>query len=519
MPRFILRLGRIPLAPFAASLLICVPLWISNLTAVPVEMMVPVVIGLLAVAASLLVAIWLMVRDWARASVIAAIWTDFLLYLPSVIRSVTENQWVMVAAIVAGCLLAWDVSRRVTKDSTTVRQVNGAVNLFFGTAAIAMACIFSLQQWGIERGRPDPRGTFAPFAGKADAHSPDVWHIIMDRYAGEETLSRTYGFQNTAFLGALRARGFSVAKGSYSNYQITPLSLASTLNASYLESFTAKFGISDDRVPMFRAIDRNAAFDFFKRQGYRINFAGGWANVTFDNSLADRKITFRPLSEISRTVLDQSVPGVLAQMLGIPFADGRKDQCLREKYKFEQLRELAREHGRKYVFAHFLLPHPPYTFAADGKCQSIAEARKIGRVGSYVGQVEYSNGELVQLVDAILKGPRPATIIIQADEGPYPAKYAVDELEFAPSYKPGETLLNDTPDIRREKTNIILAIRHADGKQDVTPLSPVNIYPAITNHSFGTNIPFKPDRTFMFGGDLDYSAMRDISHETFGSAR
>ena len=519
MHRFVSQFGRLPLAPFPTSILVCVPLWISNSPDITYEMILPAALMLLASSAILLVGIWLGVRNWARASLIAAIWINFLLYLPSIVRAVTENQWAMCAVIVFGGVLAWDLSRRIPKDGAAARQANGAVSLFLGISAIVMACIFTWQQFDFERGRPEPRNTFAPFPGKADVHSPDVWHIVMDRYAGQETLSRTYGFDNSAFLSVLHERGFSVARDAYSNYQITPLSLASTLNASYLDTFTSKLGRADDRIPMFRAIDHNAAFDFFKRQGYQVIFAGGWANVTFDNSQADRKIAFRSLSEVSRTVLNQSVPGVIAEMLGLPFADGRKDQCLREKYKFDRLQELAGQPGRKYVFAHFLVPHPPYVFTADGTCQSVAQARKIGRTSSYVAQVEYSNDALLRLVDGILKGPRPATIVLHADEGPYPAKYATDEREFNPTYGPGENYLNDTPNIRRDKTNIILAIRHADGRQDKIPISPVNIYPAITNHSFGTNLSFKPDRTFMFGWDLDYRNMRDISSETFGSAR
>ena len=340
---------------------------------------------------------------WAiGASLIAAIWIDFLLYLPSVVRSVTDSRWVMCGAIVVVGLLAWDLSRRIPKNRARVRQANGAVGLFFGTAAIVMTGIFAVQQASAEQGRPDPHGTFAPFPGKADAHSPDVWHFIMDRYAGAETLSRTYGFDNSAFLDALAKRGFVVSRGAYSNYQITPLSLASTLNASYLDGYIPRIGEHDDLVPMFRAIDQNAAFDFFKRQGYPVIFAGGWANVTFDNSQADRKIRFRSMSEVARTILDQSVPGVLAKMLGLPFADGRTDQCLRVKYKFDTLRQIAGEPGRKYVFAHFLLPHPPYTIAASGTCQSIAGAQAIGRTRAYVGQIEFANGELLKLIDAIL---------------------------------------------------------------------------------------------------------------------
>ncbi|GGB88173.1 hypothetical protein GCM10011494_03080 [Novosphingobium endophyticum] len=519
MRQFVARLGRLPVTPFAIPILACIPLWIENFPRISYQMVLPTVLGLLSLAALLLVGIWLAARDWARASLIASIWIGFLLYLPSPIRVVTESRWVMSGAIVIGAALAWDMSRRVLRETGRFRRANGIANLLSGLPAFVMVGALIIQQQHIERGRPDPRDSFAAFPGQANAQSPDVWHIVMDRYAGASTLSRSYGFDNKAFLSALRERGFTVADDAYANYQITPLSLASTLNASYLDAYTPRLGNQNDIVPMFRAIDKNAAFDFFRRQGYEVIFAGGWADVTNDNSQADRKIEFRRIGELPRTVVNQSVPGVLAQMLGMPYADGRGDQCLRAKYKFDRLREVAGEPARKYVFAHFLVPHPPYVVKADGTCQSVSEAQELGRVRSYIEQIEFSNRELLRLIDTILKGPRPATIVLHADEGPYPATYAVDEPEFPQSPKPGMNYLTDTAEVRREKTGIVLAVRHADGTRGQALRSPVNIYPVITNHSFGTNIPLRRDRTLMFGAGPNYRELRDVTSETFGAAR
>ncbi|MCJ2187039.1 sulfatase-like hydrolase/transferase [Novosphingobium beihaiensis] len=511
------KAGRWPIAPLALPVLVAFPLWSANFTRISYGMVLPAVLTVIALTIALFGLLWFATRQAARASLITTVWLAVVLYAPSLISSASTNHWILVTGSVLALLLAFGVSRRISRENDSqIRRANGLINLMMGVPAFMIVGSLCFMQYTIEQGRPEPDTIFPRFPGRATTKSPDVWHFVMDRYAGTETLANRFGYDNRPFLDALRKRGFAVAEHAYSNYQVTPLSLASTLNASYLDRYTSQLGSDVDIVPMFRAIDHNAAFDFFKRQGYQITFAGGWADVTAHSALADRTITFRPLGEFPRTLMEQSIPGVFGKALGLPYADGRKDQCLRVKYKFKHLREIVKEPQRKYVFAHFLIPHPPYALTNDGSCQSIAEARRIGRSKSYVAQVEYANSQLLHLIDAILAAPRPATIIIQADEGPYPPKYAIDEPAFDVKLPTDSDYLNDTADIRREKTGIILAIRHGDGKSDSMPRSPVNIYPAITNHSFGTHIPFKEDKTLMFGWTPNYKELRDVSAETFG---
>ncbi|GFM28751.1 uncharacterized protein PY1_contig-05-145 [Novosphingobium sp. PY1] len=202
----------------------------------------------------------------------------------------------------------------------------------------------------------------------------------------------------------------------------------------------------------------------------------------------------------------------------MPYTDGRNDQCEREKYKFEQLTELSRSSEKKFIFAHFLLPHPPYVLNPDGTCKSIEDARRLGRRESYVDQVKYSNDQLIKLIDSILSGARPATIILQADEGPYPAKYAADETEFPLRQLPSENYLTDTPDVRKEKTSIILAIRHSDGVVTPSLKSPLNIYPEVLHHSFSSEVTRSNDNIYMFPTYLNYNELSEVSSDNFSVA-
>jgi len=65
---------------------------------------------------------------------------------------------------------------------------------------------------------------------------PDVYYLVFDRYANQETLREFFDYQNDAFLSELEARGFTVARDSWANYGKTSLSLVSSLDLDYLDA-------------------------------------------------------------------------------------------------------------------------------------------------------------------------------------------------------------------------------------------------------------------------------------------
>ena len=71
-------------------------------------------------------------------------------------------------------------------------------------------------------------------AATAVGDGPDVYFIVLDAYARNDVLTEVYETDTSAFLDTLRDEGFYVADESYSNYAMTHLSLAATLNMRYL---------------------------------------------------------------------------------------------------------------------------------------------------------------------------------------------------------------------------------------------------------------------------------------------
>ena len=49
---------------------------------------------------------------------------------------------------------------------------------------------------------------------------PDIYYIVLDRYASQSVLTTQYGFDNSDFIGYLRSEGFSVDPNAHQNYPI-----------------------------------------------------------------------------------------------------------------------------------------------------------------------------------------------------------------------------------------------------------------------------------------------------------
>jgi len=80
--------------------------------------------------------------------------------------------------------------------------------------------------------------------GSQGLHHPqrDIYYIILDGYPRKDVLEKNYHFDNSDFIARLEQLGFYVADLSRSNYAMTFMSLASSLNMIYLDDVVARVG-------------------------------------------------------------------------------------------------------------------------------------------------------------------------------------------------------------------------------------------------------------------------------------
>ncbi len=235
--------------------------------------------------------------------------------------------------------------------------------------------------------------------------------------------------------------------------------------------------------------------------GYRFVHFGTWWKPTAANRFADENVNWKAIPTFDRFFWAATAPGRLGLMTGLSWFDYRTHQCERLKFKFERMPEVAAEagsRGPKFVFAHVLLPHPPFIFDAEGRCLNRAEAEARSREQNYNGQVTLTNRLLLAAIDQILAANPNAVIVVQADEGPWPASIAGDEYSIGMDTTPAEWAAM-TPAETKEKVAILNAIRLPGAEAQLYPeMTPVNTFRLIFRHLFGSELPPVPDESYLY---------------------
>ncbi|HET6381566.1 MAG TPA: hypothetical protein VFH63_11130 [candidate division Zixibacteria bacterium] len=340
--------------------------------------------------------------------------------------------------------------------------------------------------------------------GESPAHDRDVWYLVFDRYASASVLEEVYGLDNSDFIAELRALGFYVADRSTANYLKTAHSLASALSADYLdqEALRAEAAAPDDWTPLYRRLQGAYPLqEFLDARGYTYLHLGVRRGATVTNSAADREFVYSGQTEFSTTLRETTLLEGLDHVFrpGGSFVPGGVTGLygLQTLYQLRTLEELAETAGgRRYVFAHLLVPHPPYLFHADGSWVTPEEAEGRTDEQGYAEQVRFVNNRLRALLDILLDRPREEwpIIILMADEGPFPRRYAEDEEGF--------DWRRATPDELFQKFGILTAVLLPDaGPKEAglyPEITPVNVIRAVLRAEFGAELPPLPDRNWIF---------------------
>ncbi len=245
----------------------------------------------------------------------------------------------------------------------------------------------------------------------------DIYYIILDGYANTNTLKELYNFDNHEFTNYLNEKSFFIASQSRSNYAITYLSIASSLNMKYLNYLTEEVSeYSKNREVTYQLTRDSEILNFLKSKGYKtIHFNSGWRE-TNDNPYADLNIKTGRGNEfvvllIQTTMLDY-------------FEDNLIKHNARKRIlgTFEKLTQVLEIKGPKFVFAHILVPHPPYLFDRNGEPVPKAKLKMSGKVWehreNYINQLIFVNKKIKILVDELLDNSEaPPIIVFQSDHG------------------------------------------------------------------------------------------------------
>lgn len=401
-----------------------------------------------------------------------------------------------------------------------LRSRSDSATRFFtamGTALVLVALLpigLSVFQGGGEgsAGGGTRSSAAEPVLLRPEGPLPNIYYIILDAYASAAILEEVYGFDNREFLDFLESRGFAIAAPGRSNYDMSLMSLASSLNCRYLDEAEFRDREMDYLLASFR---ENRVVESLRGLGYRLAaFDSGYDNTELRSADIRLSCGWSPGEFAAELINFTPLPPLLALAGGGGYEGNLQYRTHRERilYALRELPETAGMEGPLFVFSHVLAPHPPFVFDEDGNPVQLSDyyitgdaAGFLERMGIsreeyreyYIGQVKFINRQVMAMVDRLLEKSSPAPIIvIQADHGPR-SEYSFCDLD-ASNPEEGLSILNayHLPE---------------GGDEDLYPgITPVNTFRVIFNRYFGTDLELLPDRSYFTDWEDGYFIFRKV---------
>ena len=340
---------------------------------------------------------------------------------------------------------------------------------------------------------------------------PDIYYIITDSYSSADNLQKYFNYDDSPFITFLKNKGFYVAAESTSNYPKTFLSLASSLNMEYLD-YLSIYKNSNDQTITDRIIEDNNVVRFLKSLGYHYYQMGSWWGSTHYSRLADNnfiieKKSLGDIGEFNYMILDSSmlhplIPTIFSKVI---VGEGDDDKRARVLYQFEELPNVAKLPGPKFVFVHIISPHGPYVFGKNCENVSYDQIWMNKEEENYVNQINCLNQKLEGAINDLIKNSaKPLVILLQSDEGPNFINGGLT---------PADNWSKASIDQLQEKFPILSAY-YLPAVSDSTlysTITPVNSFRMVFNLYFSTKLPLLPDRNYVFLDSEHLYEFKDVT--------
>jgi hypothetical protein len=444
-------------------------LWRSNLSQVPPQAVLPLLLPTLLFGGLAFGLAALLTRSPHRAGLLGALTAGLAFSFGHALNLLEGARVAGVTIGYAKLLLAW--AGLWLAGALLIRRLRRPVSLAGPLAAAGVLLAVNLVpivtfEVRLARAQPEDQP-----AAAIDAALPDIYYIVLDAYARADELADKVNFDNRAFTAALRERGFYLPECALSNYDGTVLTLASTLNLGYLDLPDGP--VTSDQLGEAAPpedIHFNQAAATFRSLGYQFVTGRGYADfndiVESDlylnyaleqgarDDLARQRFAalyldttaLRALTELYNanperySVLNRWLP--LDRQAG-PLRAEAEFWYRQNNYLFDRLAELPRHPGNLFVYAHINAPHGPYAFASDGSFRyspGDAELSKAEEAELYAGTLPYLNRRVLALIDRLIADSDPAPIIIlQGDHAIHQLSFRIDKHKILSAYYlPGE---------------------------------------------------------------------------------
>ena len=325
----------------------------------------------------------------------------------------------------------------------------------------------------------------------------DIYYIILDEYPRSGSPPE---FDNSEFVQELENRGFYVASQARSNYLWTHYSIPSSLNMYYMDYEYFNPGHTAHRR-LLAQVDDHMLGRILTTIGYRYVHVSSGIEWTKTSRNADLLVDFTPSGtllsgdeskdpftfERTTRLSSRFTKAFLQTTAARPFLSSEFEIQHEDTYGYywthpfrtlawlDFMKEVGTMQGPKFVFAHLIKPHFPYSFDRFGAITLDSTGwggdhdPTVSR--PFYGQVIWLNGRMLEVIDSILDDyEEPPIIVIAGDHGHR----------------------------RKVRLDILAAFLLPDGGESAVypSITSVNHFGAILDYYFGLNLGLLEDRVY-----------------------
>jgi hypothetical protein len=321
------------------------------------------------------------------------------------------------------------------------------------------------------------------------ADMPDIFFIVFDEYTSSTALKKYFSFDNSPLDSSLKDHGFFIAANSQSNYNSTPLSIASAFDMQYFNRQLEH--VPNDAIMLLQgalSLKKSLLPALLQQQGYEII---NYGLCDIENHPIDVTPVFQEY-EIKAITLETLWGRIKRDiywnvMVRLPGYTGTVSPNMpyinRNRNNFNNfINELGRAGDKpRFVVGHVLLPRRPAWLDRHGNIRqsfTMNDYSDESHDSLYLEQVIYAN-TLIDSLDrtADRQHNRPLALIIEGDHGNRYAEWGKH--------------------IREKQFMNLNTYYFSDRDYSLLydSISPVNSFRVILNKYFDAHLPFEKDST------------------------
>ena len=347
--------------------------------------------------------------------------------------------------------------------------------------------------------------TSSPFELSVVSPAPDVYFIVLDAYGRADVLQNLFGLDNSGFINELQDMGFYVVQCSQSNYARTQLSISSTLNMDYIQNLVSDLRADEVKYWASSLLIHSQVRNIFEGLGYKtVAFYNGYPRVHWEDAdyflqPHERSLLLvqldAKLTSFEEMFLNTTMFSVIIDSQTGTRISSNPSRREADLYMLETLPKIPQLVGPKFIYAHLMLPHPPFVFGPNGEEVTIGisgdglndveeyqdEASRIG----YRDQLIYTNSRIIPVLREIIENsPTPPIIVLESDHGPTGYGGAINRMgNFMAYYFPN-----------RDVASL------ADPS-----ITPVNSFRLVFNEYFGGKYPLLDDISYYSDATFNFN--------------